>query len=115
MITSIIVCGVIVAVGIFTPDFFTYIFLNPDKEILSMSGNAVRIYFIGFLFTAVNMVYICYFQSVVENGYSLLLCLLRGCILVLIFVYVLPVLWELQEFGWHTRRQNYVLWQWECL
>ena len=91
MITSIIVCGVIVLVGIFTPDFFTYIFLNPDKEILSMSGNAVRIYFIGFLFTAVNMVYICYFQSVVENGYSLLLCLLRGCVLVLIFVYVLPV------------------------
>ena len=91
MITSIIVCGVIVAVGIFAPDFFTYIFLNPDKEILSMSGDAVQIYFIGFLFTAVNMVYICYFQSVVENGYSLLLCLLRGCILVLIFVYVLPV------------------------
>ena len=52
MITSIIVCGVIVLVGIFAPNFFTYIFLNPDKEILSMSGNAVEIYFIGFLFTA---------------------------------------------------------------
>lgn len=91
MITSIIVCGVIVFIGVFAPDFFTYIFLNPDKEILSMSGDAVRIYFSGFLFMAANMVYICYFQSVVKNAYSLLLCLLRGCILVLVFVYVLPL------------------------
>ena len=35
----------------------------------------------------------------VENGCSLLLCLLRGCILVLIFVYVLPVFMELQNLA----------------
>ena len=40
---------------------------------------------------AVNMVYICYFQAIVKNSYALLLCLLRGCILVLVFVYVLPL------------------------
>lgn len=91
MITSLIVCGVIVLIGVVIPDFFTYIFLNPDKNILSMSGDAVRIYFIGFLFMAVNMVYICYFQAIVKNSYALLLCLLRGCILVLVFVYVLPL------------------------
>lgn len=56
-----------------------------------MSGDAVWIYFIGFLFMAVNMVYICYFQAIVKNSYALLLCLLRGCILVLVFVYVLPL------------------------
>ncbi len=91
MITSLIVCGVIVLIGVVIPDFFTYIFLNPDKNILAMSGDAVRIYFIGFLFMAVNMVYICYFQAIVKNSYALLLCLLRGCILVLVFVYVLVV------------------------
>lgn len=92
MVTSLIVCGVIVLIGVVTPDFFTYIFLNPDENILAMSGDAVRIYFVGFLFMAVNMVYICYFQAIVRNGYALLLCLLRGCILVLIFVYILPLL-----------------------
>ena len=91
MIVSLIICGVIVAVGVFAPDFFTYIFLNPDEEILSMSADAVRTYFIGFLFMAANMVYICYFQAIVKNGYALFLCLLRGCILVLIFVYILPL------------------------
>ena len=91
MIVSLIICGVIVAVGVLAPDFFTYIFLNPDEEILSMSADAVRTYFIGFLFMAANMVYICYFQAIVKNGYALFLCLLRGCILVLIFVYILPL------------------------
>ena len=66
MIVSLIICGVIVAVGVLAPDFFTYIFLNPDEEILSMSADAVRTYFIGFLFMAANMVYICYFQAIVK-------------------------------------------------
>lgn len=90
MATSLVICGVIAALGLVVPDFFTYIFLNPDKKILAMSGDAVRIYFVGFLVMAVNMVYICYFQAVVKNGYSLLICLLRGCILVIGFVYLLP-------------------------
>ena len=94
MIVSLIICGVIVAVGVLAPDFFTYIFLNPDEEILSMSADAVRTYFIGFLFMAANMVYICYFQAIVKNGYALFLCLLRGCILVLIFVYILPLVFR---------------------
>lgn len=90
MVTSLGICAVVVFLGLLVPDFFTYIFLNPDKEILAMSGDAIRIYFVGFLVMAVNMVYICYFQAVVKNGYSLLICLLRGCILVIGLVYSLP-------------------------
>ena len=51
----------------------------------------MRVYFIGFIFLSVNMVYISYFQSVVKNAHALLICLLRGCILVVVFVYLLPV------------------------
>lgn len=45
----------------------------------------------GFLFLGINMVFICYFQSVAKSVQSLSLCLLRGCILVVAFVYILPV------------------------
>ena len=55
------------------------------------SAPAIRIYFTGFLFLGINMVFICYFQSVAKSVQSLSLCLLRGCILVVAFVYILPV------------------------
>ena len=80
MRNSLLICAVPVLVGLIVPNFYTYIFLNPDKDILSLSAEAVRIYFVGFIFLAVNMVYISYFQSVVKNMYSLIICLLRGCI-----------------------------------
>ena len=40
----------------------------------------------------INMVYICYFQAVFKNGSALLICLLRGCVLVILFAYLLPAL-----------------------
>ena len=52
------------------------------------------------------MVFICYFQSVAKSVQSLSLCLLRGCILVVAFVYILPVffgstgIWMAWPFGW---------------
>lgn len=88
--TSVIICTIPVLLGLLVPDLFTYIFLNPTKEILALSASAIRIYFIGFLFLGVNMVFICYFQSVAKAGYSLLLCLLRGCVLVIVLALVLP-------------------------
>lgn len=88
--TSVLICIIPVLLGLSVPDLFTYIFLNPTKEILDLSSTAIRIYFTGFLFLGVNMVFICYFQSVAKAGYSLLLCLLRGCILVIALALVLP-------------------------
>ena len=89
--TSVIICTLPVLLGIFVPNLFTYIFLEPTREILALSAPAIRIYFTGFLFLGVNMVFICYFQSVAKSVQSLFLCLLRGCILVVAFVYILPL------------------------
>lgn len=90
--TSLIVCAVPVILGFVVPNLFTYIFIHPDASILSLSAPAIRIYFSGFIFLGVNMVFICYFQSVAKAAASLLLCLLRGCVLIIIFVCVLPMI-----------------------
>lgn len=90
--TSLIVCMLPLIPGLLVPNLFTYIFLDPTTEILSLAAPAVRIYFTGFLFLGINMVFICYFQSVAKAIHSLALCLLRGCILVVAFVYLLPLL-----------------------
>ena len=73
------------------PDFFTYIFINPDSAILSMSAPAIRIYFVGFMMLGINMVFICYFQAILKNGYSMIICLMRGLILVVAFAYIFPL------------------------
>ena len=90
--TSLLVCMLPLLPGLLAPNLFTYIFLSPTEEILALAAPAIRIYFIGFLFLGVNMVFICYFQSVAKAAHSLALCLLRGCILVVAFVYLLPLI-----------------------
>lgn len=88
--TAFAVCAVPAFVGLLVPDLFTYIFLNPNAEILALSKAAVRIYFGGFLITGINMFLIGYFQSILRPQLSLILCLMRGCVLSVLFVYVLP-------------------------
>ncbi len=45
--TAIVICAIPAILGLAVPDMFTYIFLNPTSEILSLSATAVRTYFIG--------------------------------------------------------------------
>lgn len=88
--TAFLICSVPALMGLIIPNLFTYIFLNPNTEILSLSPTAVRTYFIGFFVMGINMFIIGYFQSIVKPHISLLLCLSRGCILSILFVYILP-------------------------
>lgn len=90
--TAFIICSVPALLGLIVPNLFTYIFLNPTKEILALSAPAIRTYFIGFFVTGINMFTINYFQATVQAVRSLTLCLLRGCLLNILFVYLLPIL-----------------------
>lgn len=90
--TAFAICSVATIIGLAVPNLFTYIFLNPNEEILAMSPTAIRTYFIGFFVTGINMFIVGYFQSVVKPGISLLLCLLRGCVLSILFVKILSPL-----------------------
>ena len=90
--TAFAICSVATIIGLAVPNLFTYIFLNPNKEILAMSPTAIRTYFIGFFVTGINMFIVGYFQSIVKPGISLLLCLLRGCVLSILFVKILSPL-----------------------
>lgn len=87
--TSLVICSIPAIVGLIVPNLFTYIFLNPNEEILALSPIAIRIYFVGFFVTGVNMFIVGYFQSIVKPVHSLVLCLLRGCVLNILFVTVL--------------------------
>jgi Na+-driven multidrug efflux pump len=93
--TALLICAVPTILGLAVPNLFTYIFLNPDANVLALAPTAVRLYFTGFLITGVNMFLIGYFQSTVKPAYALFLCLMRGCILSIVFVKLLPLLFGL--------------------
>ena len=92
--TAVVIRAIPTILGLAVPNMFTYIFLNPTPEILALSATAVRTYFIGFAVMGVNMFVIGFFQSTVKPHLSLILCLLRGCVLSVLFVYILPVFFD---------------------
>ncbi len=90
--TSLAICSIPTILGLVVPNLFTYIFLNPNEEILAMSPTAIRIYFAGMLVMGMNMFAVGYFQSTAKPALSLTICLLRGCVLSILFVKILAPL-----------------------
>lgn len=90
--TALYICSIPAIIGLIVPNLFTYIFLNPSEEILAMSPTAIRIYFLGLFVMGINMFAVGYFQSTVKPHLSLLICLLRGCVLSILFVAILAPL-----------------------
>lgn len=87
--TALSICSVPAILGLIVPNIFTYIFINPNEDILAMSEAAIRIYFIGFFVMGINMFVVGYFQAIEKPYLSLIVCLARGCVLSLIFVTIL--------------------------
>ena len=79
------------ATGLLFPALVTEAFVRPEKEILAMSVPAIRIYFLSFAAMGLNVLYTTWFQSVMEPGNALKICLLRGIILNSILVFILPI------------------------
>lgn len=90
--TALVICSIPAILGLVLPNLFTYIFLNPNNEILAMSPIAIRIYFIGFFVMGINMFVVGYFQATSKPYLSLIVCLARGCVLSIIFVTILAPL-----------------------
>lgn len=90
--TTFCICSIPAIIGLIVPNLFTYIFLNPSKELLALSPTAIRVYFIGFFAMGMNMFAVGYFQSIAKPHCSLTLCLARGCVLSIIFVLILAPL-----------------------
>ena len=80
------------ALGLLVPALVVRVFVSPTPEILAMAVPAVRIYFLAFLATGINLLLATYFQSVLMPACALILSLCRGVIFSGILVYLLPLL-----------------------
>ena len=76
------------------PNLFTYIFMNPNEQILALSSTAIRIYFVGFFVIGLNMFIIGLFSiySKTTCFHLIPLSFQRVVYFAIIFVFVLPPL-----------------------
>lgn len=83
--------AIFTAIGLLFPNAVIHAFLNPTKEIYDMAKPAIQLYSAAFLTMAGNIFLNTYFQSVLRPKTALLISFLRGLILNLAFLYILPL------------------------
>lgn len=78
--------------GFLMPQALIGIFVKPTQQLLCLGTNAIRVYFTAFLLMHFNIFHSTYLQCIMKPIHSLMITLLRGLVLSIALVYILPVL-----------------------
>lgn len=71
-----------------------------SQELIQLATRGIHIYFIGFLFMGLNIACTSFFASMAHARQSFLISMLRGFILIVPLVLVLPRLWQMDGVWW---------------
>lgn len=74
----------------FIGDYFYGLFINDNSKLLLDTIYAGKIYFINLPFTAINMAFIAFLQSLSKVKEAMFLSLLRNTLPVIVFLFILP-------------------------
>lgn len=91
MKTSIMVGLSFYIIGILFPQFIVGLFTSEKGQIVDITVNAIRYYFLAFIFMGINIVNGAYYQSMEHRILSNSISLSRGIILIIIGITILPV------------------------
>lgn len=87
--TSTIIGIIFYLSGLLVPEFLVSIFSKGNEQLLNLTIKGIRIYFIAFIFMGINIVLTSYLQSKEYARASMIVSLLRGFILIVIFLLIL--------------------------
>ncbi|MBE5961388.1 MAG: MATE family efflux transporter [Lachnospiraceae bacterium] len=90
LVSAAILGGLFVLLGLLLPETVVRVFIHPTDEIMALAPAAIRIYFVSFIGCALNMFLSNYYQAIVKPIPALTICLLRGLILSVILMMILP-------------------------
>jgi len=90
MKSALIICIIAFAVVEAVPNAVIMFFMDASPEVFAAAPDILRVYSIAFLFFGVSVVASYYLQSILKSKESMLLSLLRGFILYIILLYLLP-------------------------
>ncbi|TCT13975.1 putative MATE family efflux protein [Natranaerovirga pectinivora] len=88
--TAFITGTIFCVAGLLFPKFIINIFLRPNEEIITLGVQGISIFFISFIGLSGNIFLNNFYQAVLNPERALLISLLRGVILSLLFVFILP-------------------------
>lgn len=91
MKTSVMVGLSFYIIGILFPQFIVGMFTSEKGQIVDITVNAIRYYFLTFIFMGINIVNGAYYQSIEHRILSNAISLSRGIILIIIGITILPV------------------------
>lgn len=80
---------VVIFVSIKEASFIIQLF-NKEKELVELTSHAMKLFFLGVIFTGLNMLYSAYFQAVERAKESTVIQILRGFIFIFIALFTLP-------------------------
>lgn len=95
LITAIILGVAFTAIGELFPTQIVRLFVDVTPEILIAAPGIIRLYFIYILFLGITVVGTYYLQSTMRDKMSMLIALLRSVILSSLFIFVLPLMWDI--------------------
>lgn len=92
----VLVLGILFfALGLLFPREIVLIFNGDDPNLIDLTSEAIRLYFIAFIFLGVNVINIYYYQSIEYSKYSSLLSSLKGIVFIVLGLVVLVPMFKL--------------------
>ena len=91
---SLVAVAIISAIwGVFSlcfPNLYIRLFVSNAEDLFSISETAVRLYAIGFFILPFNIFSTYYFQSILKSGTAFIISILRGFVLSVALIFLLP-------------------------
>jgi putative MATE family efflux protein len=94
LITSFIFGVLFYAIGLIMPRAIVAIFNNDNVELMKITVDGIRLYFVAFVFMGINIVIVSYLQSIERSRISIFVSLCRGIIFILLGLFILPKLFS---------------------
>lgn len=90
LISAVIMGVAFYSLGMLFPQQIVKIFLKDSSDIMPLATEAIRFYFIAFLFIGTNVVMGSYFQAMEKAYFAMIISVARGFVFVLLGLVVLP-------------------------
>src|SRR5699024_8097209 len=81
-----------ILIGYFGADFLVAIFGVESKEIAALATKGMKLFFLGYLFMGINVVYMTYYQSIGNVKPSSYITIFRGVFLLILMLFLLPMI-----------------------
>lgn len=92
-ITTISIIGVLSTIlMIFGGETLIKMFTEGDKELIQLTSEATKIYSIAFIVNGLNILFSAYFTAIEDAKTSAIISALRGALLIVVFIIILPML-----------------------